>query len=63
MSLLKLAQIQRLKLNRKDKLIRNTVQNLANSGVVRTVYSSERRPWGRISTLCSQLEAQFQAEI
>jgi len=61
MSLLKLAQLQKIevKLNR-HKLIWNTVQDFTNSGVVRVgqvgAYSPDRRHLGHINTHCSHLK-------
>jgi len=71
MSLLKLAKSQKIEVKlKRHTLIRNIVQDFANSGVVRWTsgskvdkYSPERRPWGLINTLCSHLKSCFKADI
>jgi len=51
------------------KLIWNVVQDFANIGVANGgreqvgAYSSGRRPWGRINTLCSHIKSRLKADI
>jgi len=64
---LKLAKLHTIVVKMKrHKLILNTVQDFAYSGVVRGASSGIQfwtQPWDRINTLCSHSKTQFYAEI
>jgi len=40
-----------------------TVKDFVNSDVVRGANSPNRRPWGRINTLCSNLKIRLETDI